>query len=65
MGEVREATSPSGGVSRRADVAKGAKRISPHRSGALRLGGISKPKLSANIQISIEVQNLNFALQPA
>ncbi|ADZ11539.1 hypothetical protein [Riemerella anatipestifer] len=31
MGEVREATSPSGGVSRRADVAKGAKRISPHR----------------------------------
>ena len=35
------------------------------RFGALRSGGISKPKRSAKIQISIEVQNLNFALQPA
>ncbi|MFL1604916.1 hypothetical protein PG295_11360, partial [Riemerella anatipestifer] len=32
MCEVREATSSSGGVSRRADVAKGAKRISLHRT---------------------------------
>ncbi|MCW0487041.1 hypothetical protein OKE77_09965, partial [Riemerella anatipestifer] len=39
MGEVREATSPSGGVSRRADVAKGAKRISPHREKYLRRAG--------------------------
>ena len=31
----------------------------------LHSGGISKPKLSANIQISKEVQILNFALQSA
>src|SRR5690554_435223 len=37
----------------------------PQRFRALRSGGISKPKRSANIQISIEVQNLNFARQPA
>ncbi|MRM83104.1 hypothetical protein D1003_04600 [Riemerella anatipestifer] len=53
MGEVREATSPSGGVSRRADVAKGAKRISPHRLVALRSGGIFSTKLDTKNHTSI------------
>ncbi|MDY3530295.1 hypothetical protein PG593_10995, partial [Riemerella anatipestifer] len=58
MGEVREATSPSGGVSRRADVAKGAKRISPHRFGALRGRGLE----STNFQFSTNVAKPFFYL---
>jgi len=45
--------------------ARGLSLYAAQRFGALRSGGISKPKRSAKIQISIEVQNLNFALQPA
>ncbi|MRN03805.1 hypothetical protein D1001_11140, partial [Riemerella anatipestifer] len=46
MCEVREATSSSGGVSRRADVAKGAKRISLHRSGYCRRRGLLAPNFN-------------------
>ncbi|WP_185148323.1 hypothetical protein [Riemerella anatipestifer] len=46
MGEVREATSPSGGVSRRADVAKSASLLSPHRFSAWRCGGLLAQKFN-------------------